>query len=310
MDHAIDTPHTHGHGHDHDHSHDHAHDHGMGEYYAEQLLTVFVSGAFGVAGVLMYYFKMLDILAESFRLPVLLGGFGLIGLTLFRGVALWMSVGGDHFHDHHAGHNHAPGEACDHPAPAHDDHDHEEHAHGNMYWRIVVLAFPIVIFAMYVPGAFGSYSEAWVNKRLGSETSLGALSEVKEKEGEAVYKFEELSNAAASAERREALTGTKAVVIGQLRRIPGSQTEFGLFFLKMTCCATDMVPLRARVVASSASVADSFARVFKNDKGNEVMHPWVKVSGTLQFVEDSTGAFVTVLRVKDLGGITPTMPEY
>lgn len=276
--------------------HDHAGE--ARDYYIEQLLTVFISGAFGVTGVLMFYMGMLKfILAEPFRLPVVIGGFGLIGLALFRGVALWLAVGGDHFHDHHAGHDHKPGEACDHPTD--DEGAHEEHSHGNMYWRIVVLAFPVLLFLMGVPN--GTFSKAWIDGRLGAENTLGPLGEVAEKAGENVYDFPSLSMAATSPEKREALTGTKATIKGQLRRIPGSQTEFGLFYLKITCCATDMVPLRARVVVSSTSIADAIANKFKD-------HAWVEVTGTLQFVQDSTGQFITVLRVKDKGGIIETAP--
>jgi hypothetical protein len=277
--------------------HDHAQD--VRDYYIEQLLSVFISGAFGITGVLMYQFDMLKfILAEPFRLPVLLGGFGLIGLAAFRGVALWLSVGGDHFHDHHLGHNHAPGEPCDHP----DGEEHEAHSHGGAYWRIVVLLFPVLLFLMGVPN--GTFSEDWINKRLGAEESLGALGDVAEKGGgENVYDFPGLSMAANSAEKREALTGTKASIKGQLRRIPGSSTEFGLFYLKITCCATDMVPLRARVVVGSASLADAIASKYKD-------HSWVEVTGTLQFAKDSQGQFITVLRVKDNGGITAATPQY
>jgi hypothetical protein len=277
--------------------HDHAQE--MRDYYVEQLLSVFISGAFGITGVLMFKFDMLKyILAQPFQLPVLIGGFGLIGLALFRGVALWFAVGGDHFHDHHIGHNHAPGEVCDHPA----EEEHEEHAHGGAYWRIVVLLFPVMLFLMGVPN--GTFSEDWINKRLGAEESLGTLGEVAEKGGgENIYDFPGLSMAANSAEKREALTGTKATIKGQLRRIPGSSTEFGLFYLKITCCATDMVPLRARVVVGSASLADAIASKFKD-------HSWVEVTGTLQFVKDAQGHYVTVLRVKDNGGITATTPQY
>ena len=290
MDHVL---------HDHDHAgHDHDHGSEVRDYYIEQLLTVFISAGFGVTGVLMYRFKMLEfILAEPFRLPVLLGGFGLIALALFRGAALWMAVGGDHFHDHHAGHDHKPGEACEHPT---EEEAHEEHSHGNMYWRIVVLAFPILLFLMGVPN--GTFSQDWMDKRLGAEHSIGALGDVAEKGGENTYDFQSLSSAASSPEKREALTGTKATVKGQIKKVPGSQTEFSLYRLVMTCCITDAVPLKARVVASSTSIADAFASQFKENS-------WVEVTGTLQFVRDSTGQFVTVLRVKDKGGIVPTTPQ-
>ena len=66
----------HDHGHDHHHGHEHGHSHGLGDYYLEQLLTIFVCGAFGVVAILMNRFAMLEepevlriLLHECFRLP-------------------------------------------------------------------------------------------------------------------------------------------------------------------------------------------------------------------------------------------------
>src|SRR5262245_65124164 len=95
----------HGHVHGPDCGHDHAHDHApaasrLGEYYLEQLLTIFACGAFGVVAVLMYYSSdakgnsMLKwILAEQFWTPVLIAGYVLLALAFVRGVVVWKQAG-------------------------------------------------------------------------------------------------------------------------------------------------------------------------------------------------------------------------
>ena len=306
MDHVIDPAAPQSAGHDHDHHHDH----GMGDYYLEQLLTVFICGAFGVVAVLMYNFDMLKYLvAPKFFDSILIGGIGLLAVTGLRGVSLWRSVGHEPIHDHdhahdHAGHNHAPGEVCDDPAHAggdHGDHSADDHAHGNIYWRIVVLAFPIVLFLMGLPnkGIGQDAKEA----KLGKEGKIGLLGNAAERGGEATYDFQSLSMAAASEDKRHALEGTPAKIKGQLRYIDGSPDEFGLFYMKITCCATDMVPLKARIKVDRASLADALKTKYKH-------HAWVEISGTIQFAKMENGEYLAVLRVKDAGGITPTEPVY
>ncbi len=301
MDHVIDPadPHV---GHDHDH--DHAHENSRAEYYLEQLLTVGICGAFGIVGVLMYQFDMLKhILAPGFRMPVLIGGIGLLAVVALRGVSLWLSVADDHSHDHH-GHDHAPGEVCDEPVGAHGDHgDHsaEDHAHGNIYWRIIVLAFPIVLFLMGLPNK--SFSQGYLEGKLGADGSIASLGNVAERGGEATYDFQSLSIAAASDDKRSALEGTPAKIVGQLRYIPGSPDEFGLFYMKITCCATDMVPLKARIKVDRPSLADALKNRFAN-------HAWVEVSGTIQFAKLAGGEYMTVLRVKDGSGLAEAAPVY
>ena len=90
MDHTHDHDHTHHHhddGHDHHHEHDHGHSHS--DYYIEQLLTVLISGAFGVVAILMYFMGMLNfLLVDRFHLWVLIGGIALLVMTLIRGTAL------------------------------------------------------------------------------------------------------------------------------------------------------------------------------------------------------------------------------
>src|SRR5262245_66666070 len=92
-DHDHDTP---GHVHGPDCGHDHAHPAAparLGEYYLEQLLTIFACAAFGAVGVLMYFNTdakgnpMLKwILAEVFWPWVLAAGIVLLVLAFVRGV--------------------------------------------------------------------------------------------------------------------------------------------------------------------------------------------------------------------------------
>ena len=77
--------------------------------------------------------------------------------------------------------------------------------------------------------------------------------------------------------------------------------------MKITCCAQDMVPLKARIKVDRPSLADSFKKKFPPDSK---VHHWVEVSGTIQFAKTENGEYITVLRVKDGNGITPTDPVY
>jgi len=305
MDHVIDPAAPQGAG------HDHSHDHGMGDYYLEQLLTVFICGAFGVVAVLMYNFDMLKhILVEKFRFSVLLGGITLLVVTALRGFSLWRSVGGEHAHDHshdHAGHDHAPGEACDQPSPAGAEADHsaEDHEHGNIYWRIVVLAFPLVLFMMGLPNK--GLSKGYLEAKLGKDGALSELKDVAERGGEATYDFSSLNIASADEDKRRALEGTPAKIKGQLRHIAGSPDEFSLFYMKMNCCGPDAVALKARIKVARPSLADSFKKAFPADAKD---HQWVEVSGIIQFAKTEKGEYITVLRIKDGNGIIATNPVY
>ncbi len=303
MDHVIDPALPQGAGHDHNH------DHGpnLSDYYIEQLLTIFICGAFGIVAILMYYLDMLKfLLAPAFYDFVLIGGIGLLVVTLLRGISLWTSVGSEQVHDH-AHHDHKPGEVCDDPSHSHDDDDHsaDDHAHGNIYWRMVVLVFPIVLFTMGLPNK--TFSKDYIEAKLGKDGALGELRDVAERTGEATYDFSSLGIASANEDTRRSLEGTPARIKGQLRHIPGSPDEFGLFYLKITCCTTDAVPLKARIKVDRPSLADSFKKLFP---ANAKSHQWVTVSGTIQFAKLESGEYITVLRVKDGNGITATEPVY
>jgi hypothetical protein len=299
MDHVTDghPPHSHGHAHDHSHGQDHGHDHhhGGSDYYLQQLLTVFICGAFGVAGVLMYTLgKLQFILAPAFHIWVLVGS----GLLLFgvavRMLALWKSAGTrrDHHHHDHAhgedcGHDHKPGETCDHHhGHDHGDHTAEDHEHGNVYVKVVVLAFPVVILAMGLPNkGFSSQREGNMVGKMGDVSNLA---EVKDKDGIS-SDFDLLATIAYDPVQREAYTGQKASIIGKYRR--ETEKQFTLYKMKMTCCSADMIPLKAAAIVKNASQLTGFF-------GGED----IEVTGRIQFTQDaSSGEWLTVLRVESDG---------
>jgi hypothetical protein len=311
-------PHVHGPNCDHDHNHDHGghvhgpdcghdHDHAhahpparLGEYYLEQLLTIFACGAFGVVAVLMYYNTdskgnpMLKyILANTFWPWVLSAGFVLLALALVRGIVVWKQAGavthahGDDCGDDHGdcGHDHAPGEA---------------HSHGNIYWRVLVLAFPVLLFLMGLPNA--SLSKEWLGKRIGKD-SIGKVADVEAKDGVVSFaaarpedQFAELNSWAADPAKRQEYEGKTIQVKGQMRKV--SDREFTLFNLKMTCCASDMVPLEARILSEFAVTSiDDYA--------------WVEVRGKLQFAKapGKRGGFIPVIRVASADGLQKTSAD-
>ncbi|MCU0705150.1 MAG: hypothetical protein MUF18_14350 [Fimbriiglobus sp.] len=326
MDHAPEM-HGHSHGHDHGHSHDHDHHHGGSDYYLQQLLTIFICGAFGVVGILMYFVpagqgvtddagnplsKLGVLLVPGFHPWVMAGSLLLLAVTIIRGVSLWRSAGAGHDHHHDHGHHHhdldhKPGEKCDHPSHAHDhnhghdhgDHSADDHNHGNIYWRVVVLLFPVVIYLMGLPN--GTFSKEYQSKLVRGH-EVGELSEVADKKSTGDVGFETLAAGALSPESREIFTGQTVTLNGQFK--PLSPTQFTLFFFKMTCCAADQVPLKATCVVKDPTALQEVVV----EGGKPVQRPLqmgqkVRVTGKVQFTQDSsTGEWVTVLRV-DKGGV-------
>ncbi len=354
MDHAPEphAPHSHGHGHTHDHGHDHDHHHGGSDYYLQQLLTIFICGAFGVVGLLMYFVpagpgvtdnagnpltKLGVLLVPGFHPWVLGGSLVLLAVTVVRGVALWRSAGATHghHHDHHHHHDHKPGEKCDHPSHAHDHHDHDhkpgekcdhpshahahhghdhdhgdhsadDHSHGNIYWRVVVLLLPVVIYLMGMPN--DTFSAAYLDSRVGGNIvdEKGDVAST----GSSDVSFETLATAAYSEGSRLQYTGKTVTLNGQFK--PLTNTQFTLFFFKMTCCSADQVPLKATCVVKDPQqlLLDVGKAPDPADpsKTKQVAVPLkssakVSVTGRLQFTQDpNTQEWLTVIRV-DQGGV-------
>ena len=272
--------HNHVHGPDcgHDHAaHDHAaHDHAghtMGEYYLEQLLTIGISGAFAAVALLSYASGKLSIILAPELIPwVPAGGVALFALATIRAVVVWRAAG-------QAG--------CGH------DHGDDGHEHGSIFWRVVVLMFPIVLFLLGLPNQ--GYSVERMNQMLGADAVLAPVADVAAKEGNDVtMSFADLASAASDAEAREGLQGRTAKLKGQLRKI--SDRECTLYFMKMNCCAADMIPLKARIIA------DSSLGAFPDNQ-------WIEVRGTLQFAQvPGKDQYLPVLRAS-VKNIEKTRPE-
>jgi hypothetical protein len=303
--HGHDHPHDHGHAHDHAHAPHHHHAHGGSEYYLEQLLTIGISGAFAVVAVMMVRSGMIaNVLVPQFHPWVLWGGVALFALVVIRVVALWRATAPahDHHHSHHHSHDHTHehgpdcehGESCGHEhSHHHHQHEHADHSHGSIFWRVVVLMFPIALFCMGLPGK--GYSQERINKMLGESTPL-ELKEVKDKGGPVLpLTFADLNASAMDPDARASYEGSKVRVKGQIKK--ESDKELQLYYLKMTCCAADMIPLKARIVSE-----DSLGPINNGE--------WREVTGILQFAENPlTHQFIPVVKTQ-VKYIQPAKAEY
>ena len=302
MDHVHHDETIGSHGHHH-HDHDHHHGHSDADYYLEQLLTLSVSGGFGVVSILMYQFGMLnELLAPEFHRWVALGGVVLLVLTGIRAISLWSSISSKkygHGHDrhHHHDHHHEHDEECNHDHPTaethhstahHGHHNHDGHEHGNIFWRVVVLAFPLLLFFLGLPNE--SFMKSYKLRKLGSDSELGNILAVESTGNRVPIDFDQLAYASMDPAKRAALEGNETSIIGQFK--PISDREFTLFKLKMNCCAADIIPLKARIIANSVPYVQPF--------------DWIQVTGVIQFIETpGRNEFIPVLRVNDDNGIQP-----
>ena len=282
MDHLGDD---HG-GHSHDGPDGHSHGHGLSDYYLEQLLTVFVCGAMGLTAVLMYTFGRLQvILIEPLQPWVLAGGIALLVVTAIRALSLWRSVGASGPDHGASGHVHGPD--CDH------DHGPEDHAHmpGGIYLKTIPLMVPLLLFVMGLPSNAG-FSQENINNRLGKAAAIGELQDVAAKSGDVlVLDFADLNMSAYDPGKREAFEGRRVRVEGQLKKV--SERDYELFRLKMTCCAADMIPLKARIKSDIVIPQSQFPD-----------HQWVSVEGQLQFVEiPEKKMFLPVIRIGGKAGL-------
>jgi hypothetical protein len=281
-------------------SHDHTHTH-TGEqdsYYLDQLCTLGFSAALGVIMILLYAFGKLEvILASTFHLWVLAAGIVLLIFVAIRAVALWAEVGKakaaiahDHHHDREHSHDNAH---CDHDHDHDHDREHEHqhaaphtcahgHEHGWAPWRYAVLLLPIIYFLM----------NPWPEVQAEPEkldANVIALS------------FSDAENAAISKESRDDYT------IGEFKdnqvRLKGmfqsgNGPTFGLYRLKMVCCAADASPINIVIVAP---------------KGENITYAhgtWVRVIGKLTFHPGGDGRYVTVLKADKVEKIAPDPNPY
>lgn len=299
-------------------AHSHSHGEPNGSYFLDQLFTILLSGALGIAAISMYFNPLLlgKIVVPAFFLPILIGGIFVLLLALVRGVSLWQlagklrpaapaSTGHDHGHSHshsHAhGHEHAHGdEPCGHDHGTDCGHDHsggeahgeEEHDHDHSWVpvRYMVLAVPFFLFVLGEPRR--GYSDNDVKsstggtlqqsvKRQGLSMLAGgpALTRVLKKptfeQRTIQLRFNELVEAAAVPALQERYEGDIGIIRGQFFTIPGTDSEFTLFRVDMTCCAADSRILETRIISPVGVASLGF------NPGD-----WVLVQGSISFERD------------------------
>jgi hypothetical protein len=238
------------------------------------------------------------------------------------------SHGHDHAHSHaHGsketrGHDHTDGAACEHEhghshshsggaAGGHDhghSHSHagsgeeEAHDHGWAPWRYMVLAIPVFLYFLGLPRD----SVDWERTRnTGSGLQGGSLRKsVAMLAGGLAYPktqprtlklgFNELAQAAAVPARHEAYEGDIGTIRGQFSPRAGSDREFSLFRMKMTCCAADAVLLETRILAPDAST-------LRGIQPNQ----WVQVEGVISFQQNEKGKWIPVITMQNPDAIDP-----
>jgi hypothetical protein len=322
------------------HSHAHSEAEGEGTYFQDQIFTVLLSAGLGVVAVLMYRSNMLErILVPSFWKPVLAGGVAVIALAFIRAVSLWQlagkapapfeekkdaghghshshshahshgtdDCGHDHGHEGECGHDHSHGKNELAHAPHGDgDEGHDDHDHGWSPWKYIVLAIPIVLFALNLPK--NGFSESRLDKemkggsleqnpkRLALAALVGgpAMTKALRKTEplERTLRFKELIEASAVIPRQELYEGDIGTIRGQFYRLPNTDREFTLFRVNMTCCAADSVILETRIVAPEP---------ITHRPGD-----WVWVTGVISFQRDEAKKkWVPVLTLRSNDDVRP-----
>ena len=217
--------------------------------------------------------------------------------------------GHDHDHEGECGHDHSHGKKKDsHAAHGDEEESHDDHDHGWSPWKYIVLSIPIVLFALNLPKT--GFSES----RLDKEINGGALQQSpkrlalasiagssvmtrilrKTEPMERTLRFKELIEASAVTARQELYEGDIGMLRGQFYKLPGSDREFTLFRVNMTCCAADSVILETRIVAPDA------VTTFKAGD-------WVSARGVISFQRDEAKQkWVPVITLKSNDDINPT----
>lgn len=154
------------------------------DYFTEQLLTILVCGALGFVGIQMYRTDMLrHILAPQFHAPVLYGSIAVLVLVVVRAITVWREAGSlQPVDDMTCQQNHVHTTACCGPnqlpglplgttpdANLVDDHGHS-HDMSWVFARMLILVFPIALFALGIPNA--GFSHERVKRALGNEAAL------------------------------------------------------------------------------------------------------------------------------------------
>lgn len=152
------------------------------DYFTEQLLTILVCGALGFVGIQMYRTDMLrHILAPQFHTAVLVGSIGVLVLVAVRAVTVWREAGQlvpvddtmvcQQNHIHTAACNHLPGLPTGTTPDANlmDDHGHS-HDMSWVFARMLILVFPVALFALGIPNS--GFSMAWAGDQLKNDKAI------------------------------------------------------------------------------------------------------------------------------------------
>ncbi len=151
------------------------------DYFIEQLLTILVCGALAFVGIQMYFNDQLrHILAPQFHNAVLIGSIGVLVLVALRALTVWREAGELQPIDNMTcGENHAHTAACNHlpglptgdtpDATLMDDHGHS-HDMSWVFARMLILMFPVSLFALGIPNA--GFSQEAQKKMIGTEQAL------------------------------------------------------------------------------------------------------------------------------------------
>ena len=259
-DHAHD--HSHDHGHDHSHAHDHSHDHGHDHSHAHDHHGH--DHDHGHSHDMSWTFARMLVLI----FPVLLYFLGLPSAG-YSNEELARRLGKDPI---------ISAASLKEMAKAPDTVEYSSKQEGDTTIRILKTKTGLEIRETTTKGAEPIYT-------------------LVTKEG-MVMRFNQLNEIAYDENQRKSYEGETVIVEGKIRKI--NDKEFTLFRMKMTCCATDQVPLKVRIIVPQALVG-------KKD------FEWVRVKGQLQFFRgtDDRGrvSVVPTLMVADITDITAGNPQ-
>ncbi len=289
-------------GHEHDHSHSES-------YFLDQVCTVAVCGLLAGIGFLAWkvgLFRNYNILTDFFINAMVLGSLALAGLVVVRGITLWKEAGRGHGHAHEHDHAHDHDHEHDHDhAHAHEHHHHQhgppavdDHGHSHEFapWRYAVMLLPLLISGLLLYYSFMGlelkYSESRLLQGMENTPELAdSGTGSSQSKGDQVWAagFKELSDAANNEGQRNIWDGRMAELTGLFA--PIGDKQFTLFRRKMTCCASDSVPVKVRIFSK-----ESLSRFqgLQPAKG-------VKVVGQVQFrkIKDSD-EYVPVMVATDI----------
>ena len=264
-------------------------------------------------GVLNLYFYVLVITREDgaelrvlpsyvspgFQLATLIGGLGLIVVSVFMLLTQRVHAGCSHDHGEH-------------------EHADEEHDHGDMnpIVALLILGIPIIFSVYhtehrYTEVELSRRSEQDVNPEMFEssqfqipEFTLETLDEYKTKNANGAYQMGvmELFLTAGDPTVSKVLDGVKVEIEGAVRSQPGEEENPAvkrIYRMMMQCCAADMqaIPIKLNL---SEELSESF---------DYPEHTWITLEATVGYQVDKHGSNQTVLEVNSIEKASPPDTE-